>query len=139
MIAERITRGFHRTGLVVAIPCALGMVAALLVALGLWVSPRTIGPVFGLDDRDIEVTAPGGQSFRLKETLDLERQGLLTAEHKALLEEARRRGLVPMASRSETREAIEIALAIAGVLFILGLAWYGIMRAAAWILVGFFG
>ena len=139
MMAARIARGFHRIGLVVALPCALGVVAALLIALGLWASPRTVGPVFGLDDRDIEVTAPGGESFRFKETLDLEQRGLLTAERRALLEEARRRGLLPMTARSETREATEIALAVAGVLFVLGLAWYGVMRAIAWVLAGFLG
>lgn len=137
MITERLSRGFHRIGLVLAIPCALGAVVALIVSMGLLVLPGTVGPIFGLDDRDTEVAAPDGQSIRLREALDEERRGTLSADRRALLDEARRRGLVPTTSRSETREGALTSAAVAGVLLLLGLIWYGAMRTIAWVLAGF--
>ena len=137
MIAERLSRGFHRIGLVLAVPCALGALVALIVSIGLFLLPGTVGPVFGLDDRDTEITAPDGQSFRFKEVLEEERRGTLSADRRAVLDEARRRGLVPASSRSETKEGALMSVAVAGSLFLFGLIWYGAMRTIAWVLAGF--
>jgi len=137
MIAERVSRGFHRIGLVLAVPCALGALSALIISIGLFVFPATFGPIFGLDDRDTRVTRPDGQSFRFKEVLEEELHGTLSADRQALLDEARRRGLVPTTSRSETREGAVMSVAVAGVLFLLGLVCYGAMRTIAWVLAGF--
>jgi hypothetical protein len=77
MIAKRVLLGFHRIGLVLAVPCVLGALAALFISIGLIVLPDTFGPIFGLDDRDTKVTAPDGQSFRFKEILEAELRGTL--------------------------------------------------------------
>ena len=138
MIAERLRRVFHRIGLVVAVPCALGTIVAAIISFGLAVFPGQIGPIFGFHVSDFEITSPEGSSFRLTKTLEDERLGVLPARQQALLDEARRRGLVPPSPRSDTNEAARTSLAVAGILLLIGMLWLGTMRTIAWVLAGGF-
>ena len=140
MIAQRLTRGFHRIGLVVAVPCVLAAIVAAAISAGLVLLPSMMGPIFGIDVSYDEATRNAdGSSSRLKQILDEECRGALSAEHQALLHEARRRGLVTASCRSATREAALLSIAIGAVLGVVGLLWYGVMRVIAWVLAGFFG
>jgi hypothetical protein len=111
----------------------------LIISLGLFVLPGTVGPIFGLDDRDVEVTAPDGRSFQFKAILEEERSGTISTDRQALLDEARRRGLAPALWRSETREGALVSITVGGALLLLGLLWYLAMRTVAWVLAGFLG
>ena len=156
MRAENIRRGFHRIGILVAAPCAVGAAVGMIGAILLYCFPVSIGSTFRLgittsEEAQAAIKSPDALRI-LRNIRRMQEQGAQSAELKHYLQtegwtveklqEAVPRSMFDPeleieAPYSEALALSKVCAAIAGSLLLIGALWYATMRSLAWVIAGF--